>query len=73
MECQLKEKLAQLEAELAEPKTFLQAKDHKCEELLEKAKEATSDALSTQTELRNSRRKWVLLSRSWKTHIYVRS
>ena len=52
MEGQLKEKLAQLEAELAGAKTALQAKDHEIEQLREKAEEATSNALAIQTELK---------------------
>ena len=52
MEGQLKEKLAQLEAELAGTKTALQAKDHEIKQLREKVKEATFTALVIQTELK---------------------
>ena len=52
MEDQLKEKLAQLEAELAGAKTALEAKDHELEQLREKAAEATSNALDIQAELK---------------------
>ena len=44
MEEQLKEKLVELEAELADAKIALQTKDQELEQLREKAKEATSNA-----------------------------
>ena len=41
-----------MEAELAEARTALQAKDHDIEQLREKAKEATSSALAIQSDLK---------------------
>ena len=52
---QLKERLAQLEAELAGAKTALQAlqaKDHELKQLREQAEEANSNARDRQAELK---------------------
>ena len=49
---QLKERLLQLEAELAGAKTALQAKDNELEQLREQAEEATSNAWDHQAELK---------------------
>ena len=71
METQLKEKLAQLEAECVEAKTALEAKDHKMKQLREKAKEATSDALAIQVELKEQSQKVSALKQELDNSRYV--